>query len=158
MDIFTSNVRPVTVWRCTLMKPTEPKKQQWESTEYSKSKCMCSAHCAHIFHICKCIYMLQNHIFAPMVTCSVQSCGMTCVRGGASADFTSWLMHFSWLQPKHLLPHGNKYFRAELFVSSRFQLEEYRLWICRIWRGVRLRIRASVIAVLAQVGNPVRCL
>ena len=55
MDIFTSNVRPVTVWRCTSMKPTEPIKQQWESTEYSKSKCMCSAHCAHIFHICECI-------------------------------------------------------------------------------------------------------
>ena len=41
------------------------------------------------------VHMLQNHIFAPMVTCSVQSCGMTYVRGGASADFTSWLMHFS---------------------------------------------------------------
>ena len=153
MDIFTSNVRPVTVWRCTLMKPTdEPIKQQWKSTEYSKRKCMCSA--AHFIYMQ--VHMLQNHIFAPMVTCSVQSCGMTYVRGGANADSTSWFMHFSWLQPKHLLPHGNKYFRAELFVSSRLQLEEYRLWICRIWRGVRLRIRASVIAVLAQVGSPVR--
>ena len=117
----------------------------------------CAVHIVHIYFIDASAYMLQNHIFAPMVTCSVQSCGMTYVRGGANADSTSWFMHFSWLQPKHLLPHGNKYFRAELFVSSRLQLEEYRLWICRIWRCVRLRIRA-VIAVLAQVGNPVRCL
>ena len=54
----------------------------------------CAVHIVHIYFICASAYAAKSH-FAPMVTCSVQSCGMTYVRGGASADFTSWLMHFS---------------------------------------------------------------